>query len=93
MRPKDVPKRCTWDREKEEWRRNKCGSVILSHKQIVSLHISPNSGMPLCMHTNPVDVKQEILARIPMDRFEKSRGGCKYGSFLVSDEAGLLLDR
>jgi len=39
MKPEDVPKLCTWNEKKQEWRCNKCGSVILSHTQIVSLHL------------------------------------------------------
>jgi len=47
LKPEDVPKLCTWDDEKEEWHCKKCGSVILVKEQIVSLHMSPESGIPL----------------------------------------------
>lgn len=39
MNPKDVPKLCTWNEDKEEWRCNKCSSLILGHEQIVSLTV------------------------------------------------------
>lgn len=45
MNPKDVSELCTWNKEKEEWRCNKCGSLILGHEQIVSLHMPSGSAM------------------------------------------------
>jgi len=47
MKPEDVPKLCTWDEDKEEWRCKKCGSVIMGKEQIASLHMPSSSGMSL----------------------------------------------
>jgi len=44
MKEEDVPKLCIWDSKKEEWHCNKCGSVIMAHEQILSLHMKE---MPL----------------------------------------------
>jgi hypothetical protein len=44
MRKEDLPKLATWNKEKEEWRCNACGSLIMGHPQILSMRTTTGPG-------------------------------------------------
>jgi len=81
MKPKDVPKRCTWNQEKEEWRCKKCGSLILGHEQTVSLHMHPNSGMPLAGFG---ETTRRIVPYCP--KCEREPSDCGIGYYDTEDD-------
>jgi len=75
MKPEDVPKLCTYDKEKEEWHCKKCGSVILTHTQIVSLHMKE---MPLAGFGETV--KREVPYCPTCEKKPSDFGIAYYGS-------------
>ena len=44
MRKEDLPKRATWNKEKEEWRCKSCGALIMGHEQILSMRTRDGRG-------------------------------------------------